>query len=461
MRKIYFIILALFISHQISSQTLENDRLALVDLYNSTNGSSWINKTGWVVPGTVGQSPCGWFGITCTSGRVTSISLNSNNLDGSIPSSIGNLNNLISISLNRNKLTNSIPNSIGNLTNLTTLSLSVNQLTGNIPSTIGNLTKLTRLYLRENYLEGSIPNSIGNLTNLIQLYLFSNHLTGSIPTEIGNLTKLNQLYLFYNELTGTIPNSIGNLTNMRWLYLNSNQLTGSIPSTIGNLNLMIECGLDSNQITGNIPATIGNLTMLEYLNLSYNKLSGTFNLNGVPSAALVTINNNKFLFDGIESNTLLLDTYSPQSDIIITNTAGILSVNSGGTLANNTYKWYKDNLSTPTLVATNLGNPEYLPTTTGAYYAEVTNSVATTLTLRSEKINYTVNLFKSIKTGNWEDASTWDLNRTPSEIDRVVIDDNHIITITSNNARAKNIEYKNNSSLIYFDSASKLKLGIF
>ncbi len=483
MKQIYFILLALIISHQITSQTLENDRLALVDLYNSTNGSSWINKTGWIVPGTAGQSPCGWFGVTCTSGRVSAINLGNNNLEGYIPSSIGNLTNLSSLFLNANKLTGNIPNSIGsltnltliylsrnnlsgsvppsigNLTNLTTLSLSTNQLTGNIPFTIGNLTKLTRLYLRENYLEGSIPTSIGNLTNLVHLYLFSNRLTGSIPTEIGNLTKLIQLYLFYNELSGNIPTSIGNLTNMTWLYLNGNQLTGNIPSTIGNLRGMIECGLDSNQITGNIPSTISNLINLEYLNLSYNKLSGTFNLSGIPPAALVTIDNNEFLFDGIESNTFLLDTYSPQNNIPITNTEGVLSVNSGGTITNNTYKWYMNNLPTP--IATNVGNPEYLPTITGTYYVEVTNNVATLLTLRSEKINYTLNLLKSIKTGNWEDSSTWNLNRVPSEMDKVIIDSNHTITIISDNAKAKNVEYKSNSFLIYSNPISKLKLGIF
>jgi len=46
---------------------------ALVALYTSTNGASWIDNTGWLVTDT----PCSWYGVGCDLGHVWSVSLNS------------------------------------------------------------------------------------------------------------------------------------------------------------------------------------------------------------------------------------------------------------------------------------------------------------------------------------------------------------------------------------------------
>jgi hypothetical protein len=64
---------------------------------------------------------------------------------------------------------------------LTGLSLWVNQLTGTIPSSLGNLEALTRLDLDDNKLNGTIPSSLGALTGLNELYLFDNQLVGTMP----------------------------------------------------------------------------------------------------------------------------------------------------------------------------------------------------------------------------------------------------------------------------------------
>ena len=62
------------------------EREALVALYNSTDGGNWTNNTGRLLS----DDPCGWFGVTCLSGRgVTEVSLDSNNLTGSIPAELG------------------------------------------------------------------------------------------------------------------------------------------------------------------------------------------------------------------------------------------------------------------------------------------------------------------------------------------------------------------------------------
>ncbi len=146
----------------VSAQAVnEQDSLALVDLYDSTNGADWYNNSGWLTgPITT------WYGVTVTGTTVTEINLVANNLNGKIPSSIGNLANLDSLGLSSNhQLSGNIPSSIGNLVNLTWLNLSYNQLSGSIPSSIDNLVNLTWLNLSYNQLSGSIPSSTGNLVN--------------------------------------------------------------------------------------------------------------------------------------------------------------------------------------------------------------------------------------------------------------------------------------------------------
>ena len=127
------IILALLLVSVISgksvfAQSREEDSLALVDLYNSTNGDGWTNNTNWL-SGSIDT----WYGVTVSGDRVTWLNLPNNQLVGSIPSSIGNL------------------------TGLTYLYLNNNQLTGSIPALIGNLTNLFAVYLRNNHLNGFDP----------------------------------------------------------------------------------------------------------------------------------------------------------------------------------------------------------------------------------------------------------------------------------------------------------------
>jgi hypothetical protein len=48
------------------ASTAPDQRAALVDLYMSTNGSGWIDKTGWQ-DHVAGSDPCGdsWYGVEC------------------------------------------------------------------------------------------------------------------------------------------------------------------------------------------------------------------------------------------------------------------------------------------------------------------------------------------------------------------------------------------------------------
>ena len=255
------------------------DYYPMAALYHSSNGPNWNNNTNWL-----SEAPLhSWQGVkTNSSGQVTSLDLSRNNLQGEIPSDIGQLDQLTYLNLAGNSLAEPIPPEIGQLHKLTTLDLSRNQLTGDVPSEIGDLQELRYLGLGSNQLTGSIPSEIGQLHELRNLHLSDNRLTGDIPPEIWELQNLWGLFLrgddysrdSGNRLTGAIPPEIARMENLEILSLESNQLTGNIPSEIGELTELRDLRLTGNQFTGTIPSEIGQLHKLTTLALSDNQLTG-------------------------------------------------------------------------------------------------------------------------------------------------------------------------------------------
>ncbi len=100
---------------------LQQDSLALIALYNSTNGDNWTNNTGWLSSDSLST----WEGVTVNDGRVVNLSLASRNLTGIIPSEIGNLSELTFLHFGNNKLTGSLPPELSNLTKLTCCAIRI------------------------------------------------------------------------------------------------------------------------------------------------------------------------------------------------------------------------------------------------------------------------------------------------------------------------------------------------
>ena len=94
------------------------------------------------------------------------------------------MSNLVWLALYGNELSGSIPTSLGDLEKLRTLYLHYNDLTGQIPSELGKLTALTNLWLNNNKLSGEIPASLGDLTNLERWRLRNNNFTGCVPAGL-------------------------------------------------------------------------------------------------------------------------------------------------------------------------------------------------------------------------------------------------------------------------------------
>ena len=122
------------------------DSLALVNLYDSTNGPHWFNNKNWLTTNPLKS----WYGIMVKYGRVTEIHLYGNLLTKTIPSSIGNLSKLEYLDLGYNSFSDSLPASFANLSKLTFLGLSRCNFTGSIPPVLSALSNLDSLDLSFN-----------------------------------------------------------------------------------------------------------------------------------------------------------------------------------------------------------------------------------------------------------------------------------------------------------------------
>ena len=79
-----------------------------------------------------------------------------------------------------------------------TLNFDNNELHGTIPSSLGEIDSLENLFLASNNLTGTIPSELAQLENLKILEVQSNLLSGSIPDEFESDTSLN--FNFSNNL---------------------------------------------------------------------------------------------------------------------------------------------------------------------------------------------------------------------------------------------------------------------
>ena len=248
---------------------LVRDCLALLSARDALEGTVTLN---WSDDVAIGK----WqgVGVAGTPGRVRSLSLSGLEMDGTLPSALGQLSALESLWMEENRLTGNIPPELGGLRLLKRLSLDDNLLTGPIPESLGRLTYLHTLALADNDLSGSIPVGLGGLGQLRYLSLGGNALTGSVPSQLGSLGSLQNLYLGQNALTGGIPSELGGLGKLEVLYLHGNGLTGAIPTELGGLSRLEELALRQNALTGSVPPELEGLSKLVYLTLSGNNLTG-------------------------------------------------------------------------------------------------------------------------------------------------------------------------------------------
>ncbi|KAK4363185.1 hypothetical protein RND71_018426 [Anisodus tanguticus] len=148
---------------------------------------------------------------------LTELDLIINSLYGSIPASLENLNNFSILYLFENQLSCSIPEEIEmgylRLPKVSyRLKYEENSLNGSIPTSWGNLNNLSILYLYDNHLSGSVPEEIGRLRSGRPEVLEMNHnyLSRTLPTNFSIGSVLRSFNLHGNELEGKISASLAN-----------------------------------------------------------------------------------------------------------------------------------------------------------------------------------------------------------------------------------------------------------
>ena len=125
------------------------------------------------------------------------------------------------------------PQEIFSMTGLTNIFLRQICSSGSLPETIGDMQNLRSMTICRCGLTGGIPASITRLTKISRLSIYDNpDLGGEIPANIGDMAALRDLDFARDGLTGTIPASIGNLANLEGLQLQKNHLTGKIPAEL-------------------------------------------------------------------------------------------------------------------------------------------------------------------------------------------------------------------------------------
>ncbi|CAN7054004.1 unnamed protein product, partial [Brassica rapa subsp. trilocularis] len=265
---------------------------------------------------------CFWEGVEChnKSGQVISLVLSGKYLNGSMKpnSSLFKLQYLRDLILIDCNLQGEIPSSLGNLSRLTHVDLYGNQLVGEIPISIGNLNQLRYLTFGYNGLTGEIPSSLGNLsltnlTNLSSFIIHSNNFTSTLPSNMSGFHNLETFDIGENSFHGPFPNSLFSIPSLQCVDLGKNHFTGSIqfvkntsslsselrklPSCLWRLRWLEFMDLSSNYFRGSFPHWICKLKGLRNLDLSNNLFNGSIPpclRNSIDSLEYLILHNNSF-----------------------------------------------------------------------------------------------------------------------------------------------------------------------
>ncbi|CAL5444142.1 unnamed protein product [Camellia sinensis] len=223
--------------------------------------------------------------------KLNFLDISNNYMSIKIPSSMDNMTSLQTLIM-RNNSFNGIPDSIRLLSNLRILLFRGNQLSGSIPIQLCQLNQINLMDLSNNYFNGSIPPCFSTITfGTIEasdrpfmqepLYNFGGFTTypyrGIIESKVVPLDEA-----MYDEVdkvefvTKSRSNSYkGNILNfMSGLDLSHNKVISNIPFELGNLSNVNALNLSHNLLSGNIPTELINLNFLEVFTVAHNNLSG-------------------------------------------------------------------------------------------------------------------------------------------------------------------------------------------
>ncbi len=322
------------------------DSLALVALYESTNGDGWTDNTNWLNA----RLP-EWFGVTMTNARVTALQLPDNGLKGAIPDINDALGQLATLNLSGNEIT-----SIGNVDGLTSLNLlnvSENELQFGSLEQIVSLTQTTAVYSPQ----GPVLDSIRTLQQIGTIYTVDRTVTGTSNTYswfkdgvafentggtfdldiqafddrgIFRVQVTNSLLPDLTLTTRPLAVRVSSLEQDQEALLTLYEATGGDNWTNGadwpnqedintwegvtvSGNRVTGLNLAGSNLTGAVPGELGDIVGLVGLNLSGNLIEELPDLTSLVNLTTLNVAGNLLDFGDLEPNKDIEGlTYSPQ-----------------------------------------------------------------------------------------------------------------------------------------------------
>ncbi|XP_059652127.1 leucine-rich repeat receptor protein kinase HPCA1-like [Cornus florida] len=173
-----------------------------------------------------------------------------NQLSGEIPPQLFSSNMvLIHLLLDSNQLTGSIPSSLGHVQTLEVVRLDRNSLGGPVPSNFNNLSQVKELFLSNNKLTGPLPNLTG-MYSLSYVDMSNNSFdASSLPPWVSSFPSLTTLKMERTSLQGEIPVELFSLSGLQTVILRNNQLNGTLDIGSSHSNQLQLIDLQYNLIT--------------------------------------------------------------------------------------------------------------------------------------------------------------------------------------------------------------------
>ncbi|KAJ9679624.1 hypothetical protein PVL29_021524 [Vitis rotundifolia] len=212
--------------------------------------------------------------LACSNNTLEVLDLSHNQFKGSFPDLSG-FSQLRELYLEFNQLNGTLPESIGQLAQLEVLSIPSNSLRGTVSANhLFGLSNLFFLDLSFNYLTFNISLEQVPQFRASRIMLASCKLGPRFPNWLQTQEGLWELDISASRISDVIPNWLWNLTSdFVWLNISNNNISGTLPNLQARSKGM---DMSSNCLEGSIPESVFNA---EWLNLSKNMFSGSISLS--------------------------------------------------------------------------------------------------------------------------------------------------------------------------------------
>lgn len=392
---LHLLLLSIFLN-SIYAQSLEQDSLHLVEIYNTFNGPNWQGMENWLSDAPLAE----WqgVGINNSTNRVHSLQIVNTQAKSNFPVAVYSLDQLKTLEFKFCQILDGFPTGLIELPLLDRIILQSCQITGDIPSNISEMNQLKTLSISDNELSGSLPNLPPNI------FLFNcqnNKFSGTIPTQWSELTELKSLNLNYNELEGNFdllqnisslssidladnnweempfPEWLDDMPNARRFFCKECNLTGDIGEGVNITESQIaNMALNNNNLSGDISRLLHHQgsDIVQYFDFRGNNFSGEFPTNILGKVNRIDVQDNHFtsisplesnLVDNINisSNHLTFTSLTPiidytsadsifqyknqanllDTDTILINENTSITLLAGDNHSDNIYQWYNNN----------------------------------------------------------------------------------------------------------------------